>query len=314
MPNSTWSDACSAPPMRNKAARDASRDADAACRDGVEAKVSVPGGQGLIGTGRPLLPDDGEAPLRRTRIRPFVMDAVAVTNARFRRFVENTGHVTDAERMGNSFVFFLLLPDNMPPGQAVATAPWWRAVEGANWAEPLGPGSANLCLPDHPVVHASWNDAQAFAEWAGGRLPTEAEWEHAARGGLGDVRYPWGEREPNDVDFFPCNIWQGRFPEKNLVLDGFGGTAPVWSYKPNGYGFYQMVGNVWEYTSQPFKSRSLRKNAKRVHAGKTGFKLLKGGSFLCHASYCHRYRIAARTGTSADSATSHQGFRLAYDA
>ena len=299
--------------MRDRTARDIILDSSAKHELEAEERVSVPGGQGLIGTGRPLLPDDGEAPLRRTRIRPFQIDAVAVTNARFRRFVENTGYLTDAESMGDSFVFFRLLPDNMPPGRAVAAAPWWRAVEGANWAEPLGPGSANDCLPDRPVVHISWNDAQAFAHWAGGRLPTEAEWEHAARGGLGDARYPWGDREPNDVDFYPCNIWQGRFPENNLALDGFAGTAPVRAFMPNGYGLYQMVGNVWEYTSQPFKSRSLRKTAKRAHAGKTGFKLLKGGSFLCHASYCHRYRIAARTGTSADSTTSHQGFRLAYD-
>ena len=276
-------------------------------------RVTIPGGRGLIGTDRPELAIDGESPLRDTRIKPFAMDATTVTNARFRRFAQETGYVTDAERLGDSFVFVHLLPPDAPPSQAVAGVPWWRVIKGATWAEPNGPGSAQACLDDHPVVHVSWNDAQAFARWAGGRLPTEAEWEHAARGGLGDVRFPWGDQEPNDTDFFPCNIWQGRFPDTNLELDGHMGTAPARSFAPNGYGLFNMVGNVWEYTAQPFKVKSLKKSVKQVHAGKSGYKLSKGGSFLCHASYCFRYRIAARTGTSADSTTSHQGFRLVYD-
>ena len=178
---------------------------------------------------------------------------------------------------------------------------------------PFGPGSNISKLSNHPVVHVSWNDAKAFAKWAGGRLPTEQEWEHAARGGLGDVKFPWGDQEPNDTDFFPCNIWQGEFPKNNLFRDGYLGSAPVSAFAPNGYGLYNMIGNVWEYTSQPFKVRSLKKTVKRAHAEKHGYKLLKGGSFLCHASYCYRYRIAARMGNSANSSTSHQGFRLVYD-
>ncbi|WP_136439400.1 formylglycine-generating enzyme family protein [Pacificoceanicola onchidii] len=277
-------------------------------------RVAIPGGRGLIGTDRPELPVDGEAPLREKRVMPFEMDTTVVTNARFRRFVQATGYVTDAERLGDTFVFVHLLPMDAPPSRAVEAVPWWRVIEGACWHAPLGPGSEAACDPDHPAVHVSWNDAQAFAKWAGGRLPSEAEWEHAARGGLGDVRFPWGDREPNDTDFFPCNIWQGRFPDENLLLDGHYGTAPARSFEPNGYGLYNMVGNVWEYTSQPFRVKSLKKAVKQAHAGKAGFKLSKGGSFLCHASYCYRYRIAARTGTSADSTTSHQGFRLVYDA
>ena len=147
---------------------------------------------------------------------------------------------------------------------------------------------------------------------AGGRLPTEAQWEHASRGGLGDVRYPWGDREPDDEVFFPCNIWQGHFPDLNLERDGYFATAPAKSFEPNGYGLYNMVGNAWDYTADPFKLKSLKTAARRVNAERQGFKLSKGGSFLCHASYCHRYRIAARTGTSTDSSTSHQSFRLVY--
>ncbi|WP_420861265.1 formylglycine-generating enzyme family protein [Algirhabdus cladophorae] len=276
-------------------------------------RVLIPGGRGLIGTDFPELPVDGEAPLRQKRIASFQMDTITVTNARFRTFVDATGYVTDAERLGDCFVFENLLPKDAPASRAVAAVPWWRVIDGASWHEPLGPGSAASCLPDHPVVNVSWNDAQAFAKWANGRLPTEAEWEHASRGGLGDVPFPWGDQVPNDTDFFPCNIWQGRFPDADFGLDGHRGTAPAQSFEANGYGLYNMVGNVWEYTSQPFVVKSLKKSVKQAHLGKTGFKLSKGGSFLCHASYCYRYRISARTGTSADSATSHQGFRLVYD-
>ena len=267
----------------------------------------------MIGTNKPELAIDGEAPLRKSRVKAFEIEPTVVTNARFAKFVDQTGFVTEAEKFGNSFVFIGLLPQDAAPSQAVGEAPWWRMVEGANWRAPTGPGSEGTWLPDHPVVHVTWNDARQFAKWAGGRLPTEAEWEHAARGGLGDVRFPWGDREPNDHDFFPCNIWQGKFPDINLQRDGYMATAPAQSFEPNGYGLYNMVGNVWEYTSQAFKVSSLKKNVIRAHAGKTGFKLAKGGSFLCHASYCYRYRIAARTGSSPDSSTSHQGIRLVFD-
>ena len=276
--------------------------------------VDVPGGKSLVGTNRPVLPVDGEGPLRSRSVKPFRIDKTAVTNARFLAFVEDTGYRTEAERLGDSFVFEGLLEKDTHDGPRVAAAPWWCVVKGAHWRAIHGPGSEAAWHEDHPVVHVSWNDANAFARWAGGRLPSEAEWEHAARGGLGDVRFPWGDREPNDDDFFPCNIWQGAFPKTNLMLDGHFGTAPACSFEPNGFGLYNMVGNVWEWTAQAFKVSSLKKSVARAHADKKGFKLVKGGSFLCHASYCYRYRIAARSGTSPDSSTSHQGFRLVYDA
>jgi formylglycine-generating enzyme required for sulfatase activity len=241
------------------------------------------------------------------------MDETAVTNARFRQFVNDTGYITEAETFGNSFVFFQFLPDKMRDAPDYGPAPWWRVVDGANWKAPAGPGSEGFCIDDHPVVHVTWHDATAFATWAKGRLPTEAEWEHAARGGLGDVSFPWGNQEPDDESFFPCNIWQGAFPHRDLARDGYDRTAPAKSFEPNGYGLYNMVGNTWEYTAQPFKVKSLKKEVRQANAAKAGYKLAKGGSFLCHRSYCYRYRIAARTGSSPDSSTSHQGIRLVYD-
>lgn len=274
--------------------------------------VNVPGGNAVVGTNTPIIPLDEEGPIRRKQLASFKMDEAQVTNKRFRRFVDATGYVSDAERLGNSFVFTKLLPKEAAPTKGVAQAPWWREVDGACWHLPFGPESERTVEDDHPVVHVTWNDAQAFAKWAGGRLPSEAEWEHAARGGQGDVRFPWGDREPDDEAFFPCNIWQGRFPEHNLKRDGYFATSPAKSFEPNGYGLYNMVGNVWEYISEPFKLRSLKKAARNADATRRGFKLSKGGSFLCHASYCYRYRVAARTGTSPDSSTSHQSFRLVY--
>ncbi len=279
----------------------------------VDDTADIPGGMARVGTDRPILDLDDESPVRKVRVKPFRMDRTTVTNARFKAFVDDTGYVTEAERIGDSFVFAGNLPDDAPPSRAVAAAPWWREIKGANWRLINGPGSEAAWRPDHPVVHVSWNDANAFATWASGRLPTEAEWEHAARGGLGDARFPWGDSEPNDTDHFPCNIWQGDFPRANRGLDGYIATAPARSFAPNGYGLFNLVGNVWEWTSQAFKVRASNKAARSEHAGKAGYKLLKGGSFLCHASYCYRYRIAARTGNSPDSTTTHQGFRLVYD-
>ena len=275
--------------------------------------VEVPGGIAMVGTNSPVLEIDGEQPLRTTKVRPFLMDKTTVTNKRFADFVDATGYITEAERLGDSFVFAGHLASEIGPTRAVAAAQWWRQVDGANWRSIHGPGSEHAWRPDHPVVQVSWNDAVAFAAWAGGRLPTEAEWEHAARGGRGDERFPWGNREPNDIDYFPCNIWQGNFPTNNTGRDGYETTVPARSFEPNGHGLYNMVGNVWEWTSQSFKVRSLKKAVRTAHADKGGFKLLKGGSFLCHRTYCYRYRIAARTGNSPGSTTPHQGFRLVYD-
>lgn len=281
------------------------------CSGAYRGAVDIPGGMGLVGTDDPIFAHDGEGPLRRKKIMPFRMDETTVTNTRFQAFVADTDYVTDAERLGDSLVFQGHLPPDFPPTRAVADAPWWRVVPGANWRRPVGTDAA--AHPENPVVHVSWNDASAFAVWAGGRLPTEAEWEHAARGGLGDVRFTWGNDEPDDTGYQPCNIWQGRFPHQDLGLDGYQGPAPARSFAPNGYGLYNMIGNVWELTCAPFKVRSLKKSVTALHAGKAGFKLCKGGSFLCHRSYCYRYRIAARNSTSANSSTSHIGFRVVYD-
>jgi formylglycine-generating enzyme required for sulfatase activity len=276
--------------------------------------AQIPGGTAFVGTAQQHIPNDGEGPLRKVKVAPFRIGKTTVTNAEFERFVAATGYVTEAEEIGWSFVFWHQVPESVGATRAVAEVQWWRVVDGANWRDINGPGTmADVYHPDHPAVQLSWRDAHAFAAWAGARLPTEAEWEHAARGGLGDVRFPWGDLEPDDVENFPCNIWQGKFPQSNLCKDGFATTAPAQSFEPNGYGLYNMVGNVWEWTAEPYKIKSLRKDVALRLAGMKGYKLSKGGSFLCHRSYCYRYRIAARSGNSPDSATTHMGFRLVWD-
>lgn len=306
---------CCAPPRRSgTAAESAAPNLRSPGRRLPENIRRIPGGRALLGARREGIPDDGESPLREVKMDSFLIAAATVTNDQFREFVRETGYETEAERFGWSFVFWSDAPERVRSVRGAPGAEWWRRVDGANWRDVNGPGSeAEACHPDHPVVHVSWNDAKAYAIWAGGRLPTEAEWEHAARGGLGDVKFPWGDREPDETDFLPCNVWQGRFPERNTAADGYAATAPAESFEPNGYGLRNMVGNVWEWTAEPFRIKSLKKRVRLRLAGMKGFKLLKGGSFLCHRSYCHRYRIAARTGTSPDSSTTHQGFRVVWD-
>lgn len=267
-----------------------------------------------MGTDEKLLPMDGETPSRRMRVGPFAIDPHAVTNAWFARFAGATGYETEAERFGWSFVFAGFLADHIPPSLAVDQAPWWRRVEGASWRAPEGPGSSVVDRGDHPVVHVSWNDAQAFARWAGARLPTEAEWEFAARGALDGGRFPWGDDEPSDDANLVCNIWQGSFPETNTAADGFAGTAPVDAFPPNGYGLNNMVGNVWEWCSDRFRVRSLKRDlrARDRDARSSDSKVMKGGSYLCHRSYCFRYRIAARVGSPPDTSTGHCGFRVVF--
>ena len=252
--------------------------------------------------------------MRKQRISAFQIDTTAVSNQRFAEFVDATGFVTEAERLGWAFVFFQHLPasTDVEDTLGVAAANWWRKVEGATWRCINGPGTESAWQPDHPVVQVSQNDASAFAAWAVGRLPTEAEWEHAARGGLGDVRFPWGDSEPDDEQHFPCNIWQGHFPHTNTAADGYATTAPVQSFAPNGYGLFNLVGNVWEWTCSPYALRSLRSTAQKQKNRMKGAVVLKGGSFMCHKSYCYRYRIAARTGNTPDGGASHTGFRLVY--
>lgn len=273
--------------------------------------VWLDGGKSHVGTPRAVIQGDGEAPQRSVRLKPFGIGRRAVTVAAFARFVEATGHQTDADRYGWSYVFAGLLPH--ADGPRPAEAPWWLAIDGANWAKPLGPGSA--AVSNHPATHISFRDASAFADWAGGRLPTEAEWEHAARGGLADARYPWGDQEPDDHAFMPCNIWQGTFPTHNSQADGYFGTAPANAFAPNGFGLFNMSGNVWEWCADAFRIRSAGKAAKtRNQAARADDeRVLKGGSYLCHRSYCWRYRIAARTGRSPDTSAGHTGFRLCFD-
>jgi len=277
--------------------------------------VLVLAGQSLIGTAEPLIPDDGEGPLRKSRHKAFHISTGTVSNTEFAAFVKETGYVTEAERFGWSFVFWSDVPEGIPEGTPFPGAEWWQRIDGANWRDIHGPGSHNgHWHADHPVVQVSLQDATAYATWAGGRLPTEAEWEAAARGGRGDVRFPWGQAAPDDQTHLPCNIWQGDFPHLNTGADGYRHTAPVRSYEPNAIGLYNMVGNVWEWTADVFRIKSMKKAVKARLAGMQGYQVSKGGSYLCHKSYCYRYRIAARSGSSPDSATPHHGFRVVWDA
>lgn len=278
--------------------------------------VALEGGAFLMGTVNSRgFPADGEGPVREVRLEPFLIDRYAVSNARFAEFVAATEYVTDAERYGWSFVFHLLLSrDAARQARRLPQTPWWCAVEGACWKHPEGAGSDVADRLDHPVIHVSWNDAAAYCQWSGKRLPTEAEWEYAARGGLVQKQYPWGDTLTPDGEH-RCNIWQGRFPTENTAADGYPGTAPVDAFAPNGYGLYNIVGNAWEWCadwfSQGFHVSGPRDNPRGPPAGEA--RVMRGGSYLCHASYCNRYRVAARSSNTPDSSTGNIGFRCVAD-
>lgn len=263
--------------------------------------VLVPGGAFTLGESSDLAyPGDGDEP-RDAEVDPFLLDATAVTNDAFAAFVDATGHRTDAETIGWSFVFGGLLPDDFPDTRGVVGAEWWRQVFGADWRHPEGPHSDVSTRGDHPAVHVSWQDALAFASWRGVRLPTEIEWERAAKAGAETI-WPWGdEREPEGVH--RMNVWQGSFPDDDTGADGWRGTCPVDAYEPNAWGLHNLVGNVWEWTTT------------RLEAGPedTGRLVTKGGSYLCHESYCRRYRPSGRIGSTADSSAGNLGFRCAAD-
>jgi formylglycine-generating enzyme required for sulfatase activity len=257
-------------------------------------------------------PGDGEGPVHDVELDAFSIDAYAVTNDEFARFVTATDHVTDAERYGWSFVFAGLLPDDFPPTRGVAHAPWWRQVEGATWEHPEGPGTDVGDRENHPVVHVSWNDAQAFCKWSGTRLPTEAEWERAARGGVEGLAFPWGDDlEPGGRH--RMNVFQGTFPADNTAADGYLGTAPVDAFEPNGFGLYNPTGNVWEWCADWFDPSYYAQSPEHAPTGpRTGTaRVQRGGSYLCHLSYCRRYRVAARMGSEPESSTGNLGFRVA---
>jgi formylglycine-generating enzyme required for sulfatase activity len=266
--------------------------------DGV---VRLPGGAFRMGTEDvDGFAGDGEGPVRTVTVDPFWIGVHAVSNADFAAFVEATGYRTEAERFGWSFVFAGFLPARLrrdagrPPG-----APWWCGVSGATWQDPEGPGSSVDERWDHPVVHVSWHDADAYCRWSGNRLPTEAEWEYAAPGGLDQRRYPWGdELTPGGVH--RCNIWQGQFPTRNTAEDGYRGTAPVSAYPANGFGLHNVSGNTWEWCADRWSTPTTEQS-----------RVMRGGSYLCHHSYCNRYRVAARTSNTPDSSSGNLGFRCA---
>ena len=292
----------------------------------------IPGGTFVMGSNRHYRE---EAPSHTVRVDGFWMDPHPVTNAEFAGFVEATGYVTLAEKPASAADYPGAKPELLQPSSVVFAKPsgpidrrnpynWWTYVPGASWRHPRGPGTSIEGLAQHPVVHVAFEDAQAYATWAGKDLPTEAEWEFAARGGLEEADYCWGnEFRPGGAVL--ANTWQGRFPYENVLEDGFEWTAPVEAFPANGYGLYQMAGNVWEWTTDWFQDHAMiQKSCCTLDNPRGGDReqspdprdairiprrVMKGGSYLCSPDYCHRYRPAARMAQPIDTATCHLGFR-----
>ncbi|MEM7492678.1 MAG: formylglycine-generating enzyme family protein [Pseudomonadota bacterium] len=270
----------------------------------IRERIQLTGGRFQMGSDSGYLE---ERPLRIAEVSAFAIDATEVTNAQFAAFIEDTGYITTAERTPDPKLHPEIPADQLVAGSAVFVSPlvsgssqWWQFVAGASWKAPEGPGSTLAGRMDHPVIHISYTDALAYANWTGGRLPSEAEWEFAARGGLETARYEWGDEAPNE-GAPKANTWQGAFPLEDTGNDGYQGTAPVGCYAPNGYALYDMTGNVWEWTTALYDMRN-------PNSG-----LIKGGSHLCAANFCQRYRPAARQPQERDFSTSHIGFRVVYD-
>lgn len=294
----------------------------------------LPGGTFTMGSDR-FYPE--EAPVRCVRVDPFWIDLTPVTNAQFSAFVAATGYVTFAEIAPDPKDYPAMLPELAHPGSLVFEMPsgpispaevsWWDFRIGASWHAPFGPGSSIEGLENHPVIHVAHSDAEAYAAWAGKSLPTEAEWEFAARGGLDGADYAWGgELAPGGATL--ANYWQGLFPLTNTLADGYLRTSPVQSYAPNGYGLFDMIGNVWEWTADWFASPKVERKGPgsccvpaNPRGGSRGGsidkkdpsriprKVMKGGSHLCADNYCRRYRPAARYAQPVDTTTGHVGFR-----
>jgi formylglycine-generating enzyme required for sulfatase activity len=295
--------------------------------------VKVEGGEFAMGS-EDFYPD--EAPVRRVFVDGFWIEAYPVTNSRFAAFVEATGFVTEAEKPPDPAMYPGAAPEDLVPGGLVFTMTsesvnlddftnWWRWTPGADWRHPAGPDTSIEGLADHPVVQVSHGDAAAYCEWAGLELPTEAEWEFAARGGLDGARFVWGDEDPQETEPI-ANTWQGRFPYENTELDGWTRTSPVGSYPSNGYGLYDMTGNVWEWTDDWYTAEYTVAGPSccappnpRGGTQEGSFdpgqeiriprKVVKGGSHLCTPQYCYRYRPAARQPQTIETATSHLGFR-----
>jgi formylglycine-generating enzyme required for sulfatase activity len=306
----------------------------------------VPGGTFSMGSELPGYPEEG--PVRRVSVDGFWMDACQVTVEEFRDFVMETGHTTVAARPLDPAAYKGVDPKMLVPGSLVfqklpgpvdlaaalkrPTLPWWKYVQGADWRHPEGPGSHVGNRARHPVVHVAWEDVCAYAQWAGKSIPTEAEWEFAARGGIEGAIYTWGD-DPNPDGQVMANTWQGEFPWQNLLLDGYERTSPVGSFPANAYGLFDMAGNVWEWTSDYFEPRHTGSEEEavehacctplnpRVESPESSYdrsdpraaqiprRVIKGGSHLCAPNYCLRYRPAARQPQMEDSSMSHIGFR-----
>ncbi|XP_075970716.1 formylglycine-generating enzyme [Anticarsia gemmatalis] len=266
--------------------------------------ILIPAGEYQFGTDDIAIEKDMEGPKRIIKLNSFYLDKYEVSNGDFESFVRSTGYKTEAESYGDSFVFTLFLNNTFKEQLKdfrVVQAVWWYKVLGADWRHPHGPDSDIKDLMDHPVIHVSWTDAKAFCKWRGARLPSEAEWEAACRGGHRDTKYPWGDK------LFPgrkhmANIWQGTFPAHNSAKDGYIGTNPVDMFPHNDFGLYNMAGNVWEWTEDSWTKDNPKEKVK------------KGGSYLCHLSYCYRYRCSARSHNTEDSSAGNLGFRCAKSA
>ena len=277
------------------------------CRDGM---IAIPAGDYQVGSDR-FYPE--EAPIRQVSIDSFQIDHAPVTNAEFLQFVDATGYQTVSERPPDPTLYPDLPPEEQIPESVVFLPPpptvdrseplsWWALIAGADWRHPQGPDTNLDGLMQHPVVHVAFEDALAYADWAGKRLPMADEWEVAARGGLVDQDYAWGSDKTPDGRWL-ANVWQGPFPWDNQETDGWFWTSPVGSFPANGYGLVDVCGNVWEWTSTPYA----------VPEGEQERRVIKGGSFLCADNYCHRFRPSALMGQTLDTATCHMGFRCAAD-